>query len=102
MGKNRDRESLIKLIVNTIIHKIVKEHTNRPESVHFLNSEFIEYGNQSEKAAKKPNWNMGDKKYIEEDALKKIKERLSIKYPYVKYEEQEVIKELKEMIKELL
>ncbi|MBI2632708.1 hypothetical protein HYW75_06910 [Candidatus Pacearchaeota archaeon] len=102
MGKNRDRESLIKLIVNTVIHKIVKEHTNRPESVHFLNSEFIEYRTQSEETAKKFNWNSEDKKFIEEIALKKIKEKLSKKYPDVKYEEQEITQELKILIKEIL
>lgn len=102
MGKNRDRESLIKLIVNTVTHKIVKEHTNRPESVYFLNSEFIEYRTQSEETAKKFNWNSEDEIFIEEIALKKIIEKLSKKYPDVKYEEQEITKELKILMKEIL
>ena len=29
MGKNRDRESLIRIMANTIVHEIVVKHTNK-------------------------------------------------------------------------
>ena len=70
MGKNRDRESLIRLMVNTIVHELVLKNTNRPESKHFLNSEVIEYRSQTEKMAKEHNWNNEDKVHIREKALK--------------------------------
>ena len=36
MGKNRDRESLIRLLANTTVHEIIFRNTNRPESTEFL------------------------------------------------------------------
>ena len=74
MGKNRDRESLIRLITNTIVHEFVMKHTNRPESKHFLSTEIIEYREQTDKMAEKRHWNESDKKYIGEKVLKKIEE----------------------------
>ena len=64
MGKNRIRESLIREIANIIVHEIVAKHTNKPESVHFLESETIEYRSNAEKTSKKYNWDIDDKEYI--------------------------------------
>ena len=80
MGKNRDRESLIRLIVNTIVHKIVLKNTNKPESKHFLSSEIIEYIGQTEKMVEQHHWNEIDKGHIREKTLKKIKEKMENKY----------------------
>ncbi len=102
MGKNRDRDSLIRLIVNTIVHEIVVRHTNRPESENFLAAEIIEYRSQTEKVAKSHNWNDNDKKDIEDKALIKIKDKLSIKYSDVKYAEHEIITKLKKAINDLI
>lgn len=102
MGKNRDIESLIRLIANTIVHEIVVRHTNRPESRHFLSSEIVEYRSQAERAVKKHNWNDEDKAYISKNALAKIKEKLSAKYPDVKYPKPEITSRLKELIKDIL
>ena len=98
MGKNRTRESLIREIANIIVHEIVVRHTNRSESVHFLESEIIEYRSRAEKTLEKHNWNTDDKEYIKNKALNMIKEKLSTKYSDVKYLEQEVVKRLREMI----
>ena len=102
MGKNRTRESLIREITNIIVHEIVAKHTNKPESVHFLESEIIEYRGRAEKTSKKYNWNADDEEYIEKRALKIIKEKLATKYPDVKYLEKEAISKLREMIKEMI
>lgn len=102
MGKNRTRESLIREIANTIIHKILTKYTNRSESVNFLNSETIEYRNNAKKISKIYNWNSEDKNYIERKALELIKIKLSNKYPDVKYSEQEAIDYLKEIINEII
>jgi len=102
MGKNRDRESLIRKIVNILSHEIVARHTNRPESTHFLNSEIIEYRSDAEKTAETHNWNSADKEYIKEKSLKKVIEKLKEKYSDVKYTEQEVIIKLKEIMNEMI
>jgi|SRR3989344_545823 len=102
MGKHQDRESLIFSIVKTIVHEIVARHTNRPESVHFLRSEVTEYRSQTEKSADNYNWNNEDRKYIEEKALKMIKERLAVKYSDVSYSEHELSKILSDFMEEVL
>ncbi len=102
MGKNRTREFLIREAVNIVVHEILTKHTNRPESVHFLKSEAIEYRNKAEKISKTYNWNADDKEYIEKKALELIKEKLATKYPDVKYLEQEAISKLSEIIKDIM
>ncbi|MBI2452229.1 hypothetical protein HYV50_04110 [Candidatus Pacearchaeota archaeon] len=102
MGKNRDRKSLIRVIVNLVVHEIVAKHTNKPESTYFLNSEIIEYRSQAEKTSEKHNWSMEDKGFVEKTVLKMIREKLFRKYSDVRYSEQEVIKKLKELVKEIM
>ena len=89
MGKDRNRKSLIRLIANTIVHKIVAEHTNRPESKEFLNSEVIEYRSQTEKMSKNYNWNDEAKGIIKEKALEQIKKKMSFKYSDVSFSHEE-------------
>lgn len=102
MGKNRDIESLIRLITNTIAHEIVAKHTNKPESKHFLNSEVVEYRGQTEKMTEQHHWNNEDKERIKEKSLKKIKEKLAVKYSDVSFSIKEIEKLLDEKINELL
>lgn len=80
MGKNRDRESLIRLIVNTVVHEVLIKNSNRPESTSFLASEIIEYERKAGKFSELHNWNDEDKKYVQEKSLEKIKEKLKFKY----------------------
>ena len=102
MGKNRTRESLIRELVNIVVHEIVKKHTNRFESVHFLESETIEYRNKAEKISETYNWNADDKEHIEKKALELIKEKLAAKYSDVRYSEQEAASKLNEIIKDIM
>lgn len=102
MGKNRDRESLIGLLVNTVVHKIVVRHTNKSESKHFLTSEIIEYGNQTKKTAQQHTWNNKDKEYIKSKSLKKIEEKLTSKYSDVRFSEKEASDSLDTGLKEIL
>ena len=102
MGKNRTKESLIREIINVVVHEILTKHTNRPESIHSVKSEVIEYRSNAEKISKIYHWNADDKKYIEEEALKGIKEKLAKKYPDVKYPKQEELERLKEIMKEII
>lgn len=85
---------LLNLIVNVIVHEILIINTNRPESRNFIRSEIAEYRGQTEKIAEEYNWNNEDKDYVEKKALQKAKEKLSLKYPDVKYNES--------MLKEIL
>lgn len=102
MGKTRNRESLIRMIANTIVHRIVVRHTRRPESSHFLDAEIIEYHHQAQKAVREHHWNSEDKFVIEEKALRKIQEKLAGKYSDVEYTEQEVAQALKEFMQEVV
>ena len=102
MGKNSNRKSLIRMIVNVVVHEIVALHTNRPESRNFLNSEVIAYTGQTEKIAEKYNWNDLDKQYVEEKAFAEIKNILNYDYPDVKYSESELSEKLKELIEKVM
>lgn len=101
MGKSKDIESLIRLMVNTIVHEIVIRHTNKPESRHFLGSEVVEYRGQTEKISEQHNWNDKDKERIRESVLEKIKEKLSSKYLDVSFSMHEAKKLVEEEIKNL-
>lgn len=101
MGKNRIRESLTKQITNTVVHKIVLANTGKSESKPHLESEIIEYHGQSEKFYGKCNWNEADIDYIKTKSLKKIKEKLKVKYSDVEYKEKDVERSLDEEIEEL-
>ncbi len=89
MGKNRDKKSLIRLLVNTVVHRIIFKNTNMPESRAFLESEIIEYSGQTEKTTKKHSWNEKDVEEIRSKALKKIKDKLDTKYSDVEYNPKE-------------
>lgn len=92
MGKNRDRESLIRMLVNVIVHKIVIVNTNKPESKSFLNSEIIEYRGQTEKLAISHKWNDEDKMYVFYKVVKKAVEKLESKYSDVSFRREDVEK----------
>lgn len=102
MGKNSYRESLIRTIVNTIVHEILAKHTNRPESKHFLDSEIIEYEKKTKKISEHYNWNSDDKKYVWNKALEKSEDRLANKYPDVIYSKDELTEELRKIIEEIM
>ena len=102
MGKNRDRESLIRIMANTIVHEIVVKHTNKPESENFLNSEIIEYRGQAENAAEKHKWNNKDIEYIRKKVLKKIKEKMEKKYGDVSFSMKEAEELFKKEMKEVV
>lgn len=102
MGKNRDIESLVRVMANTIVHEIVAKHTNKSESKHFLKSEVIEYRSQTEKRAEQHNWNDKEKEQIKEKILKKIKEKLDFKYSDVSFQEKEAEKLIELEMRDLL
>ena len=90
MGKNRDRESLIRMVANLVVHEIVFKGINRVESKKFLKSEIIEYGGRTEKKIQQHSWNDKDLEYIKGKAIKKIKDKLNSKYSDIFYSEKEI------------
>lgn len=102
MGKNSAIEELGSIIGNTVVHKIIGEKTNRLESKGFLGAEEIEYRAQARKKGKLYNWNALDIQQIKEKAVKKIKNKFSIRYADVSFSEKEAEKLVDEELKTLL
>ena len=80
MGKNSDIESASNSISNTLLHEILIDYSNKPESLTHLTSEEIEYQGQSMKKVSKVNFNDKDKKIVRNKVIKKIINRLKTKY----------------------
>ena len=53
-------KSLSNTISNSVLHKLLIEKTNKPESKDFLEAEFDEYRNISKKKFLKYHWNQED------------------------------------------
>jgi len=101
MGKNKIIKSLGKCIGNIIVHKILIENTNKPESRNYLENEIIEYSANVFEKAGKFNWNKKDTEKIKE--LSKIRaENLSKNYPDVIFSDDEIEKLIKDIINELI
>jgi hypothetical protein len=102
MGKNRVIDTLTSIIGNVIAHKIVAKHTNKPESVNFLNSEVLTYRDSAIEKALEYHWNADDLKIIEEKSLEKARKILKNKYLNVLFKEEELKEISEETLKEIL
>lgn len=94
MGKNRDVKNIGNIVGTAILHEILAEHTNRPESVNHLMKESVEYRGQSIKKINKVNLNDEDKKQINKIVINKIKNRLKNKYPDVQVSQEEIFQKV--------
>ena len=92
MGKNSDIESISNSISKTILHKIVIENTNKPESINKMTNEEVEYREQSLKKIDKRKLNNKDKKVLREKVIRKINNQLKLKYSDVKVSEDVIVK----------
>lgn len=102
MGKNRVMNSLGSKIGNLVAHKILIEHTNRPESIGHSLNEAEEYEVQAVDTARRFNWNddeISEIKVIAESEFRKIMER---KYPDVKFSADEADKLVSETMREVM
>ena len=68
--------------------------TNRPESVHHLMKESVEYRGQSIRKINKVNLNNEDKKQIKKKVINKINNRLKNKYLDIKVSQEEISKKV--------
>ncbi|MAG02168.1 hypothetical protein CMI42_02430 [Candidatus Pacearchaeota archaeon] len=96
MGKSRDIESISNSLSNTILHKILVEHTNEKDSILHLQNEEDEYRNQSLKKVYSRGWNSQDKMNIESKVINKVRKKLKTKYPDISIPENIVIKNVNE------
>ena len=90
------------LVGNTVVHRLLAEKTNRPESTDFLWAEEVEYRAQARKKSQEYNWNDSDILQIKEKALKKIKNKFEGRYADVSASKDEIEKMVDEEIKKLL
>ena len=84
MGKNAAVKTLGKIIGNIVLHKMLANYTNKPESISHLVNEEIEYRTAALIDAKKYNWNETDKQRIAIIAINFFKNKSFKKYPDVK------------------
>lgn len=101
MGKNRTIKSIGKIIGNVVVHKILVNHTNRPESLHHLQNEVNTYRDNVFGVVQEYNWNESDKERIYQESIKSFKNRIQ-KYPDIKYTKKEAIKLIHETINEII
>lgn len=80
MGKNDDIEIVSNIITQAVIHKIVPDYSNKPESKDFMEKEEENYRNLSFKELKRRNWNSQDKQKIKDKIIKKVQNKISMKY----------------------
>jgi len=101
MGKNRIIKSMGKVIGNIVVHKILVNHTNRPESLHYLQSEVNTYRDNIFGIVQEYNWNESDKHKIKEESLREFKNRIE-KYQDIKYTQKEADDLIDEIINDVI
>ena len=102
MGKNRTIKILGNIIGNIVVHKILVQHTNKPESIRHMIKEVGVYGENASEIAQEFNWNDEDKIKINEEALKKFNRNMKQYYPDVVFSEDEVPISIDETIEEFI
>lgn len=102
MGKNRVIKILGNIVGNLVVHKILVEYTNKPESINHLKSEIEAYRDSSLEIASEYNWNKEDKEKIRSLSSKKFKKDMNHNYPDVKFPVEEIPELIEETINEIL
>ncbi len=101
MGKNKTIKSIGKIIGNIVVHKLLVNKTNRPESLHHLQSEVNTYRDNVFEIAQEYNWNDSDKQKIFNESIRAFKSRIQ-KYSNVRYLMKEAKALIRETIKEVI
>jgi len=102
MGKNRTIKTIADLIAGMITHRILTKYTNKPESIHHMESEINNYREIMMGFMSEFNWNNEDRKKILEESKKSMEKEL--KKPHfsdVKFPSWEKEKILEEIMKEM-
>ncbi|MEK6800730.1 MAG: hypothetical protein AABY05_02255 [Nanoarchaeota archaeon] len=99
--KNFLIRSLGRCIGNVVMHKLLLEYTNKPESKGFIKNEIKEYSSDAFEKAQEFNWNVEDKEEIKELAIERVK-NLSEGYKDVVYTDEKMEKFIDETIEEMM
>ncbi len=102
MGKTRIIKSLGRVIGNIVIHKILVEHTNKPESIPKLKNEVGTYRENALSIATEFNWNQAEKDRIATEVLKNFTRDMKEYYPDVSYPSSQINNLIDETIKEMI
>ena len=102
MGKNEVIKSLSKVIANISLHKLIVIHTKKPESIHFLESEIIEYRSVALAKAQEFNWNNYEKEKMKELSLKILLNMREKKYPDIEFSVKEAETIISKTIEDLI
>lgn len=76
MGKNSTIKTIGRIIGGITAHKILVKYTNKPESIHHMNSEIENYRGNLFDIMNEFNWNSKNKERIKEEALKSLKKEI--------------------------
>src|SRR3989344_2536952 len=102
MGKKSSIKSIVRIVANISIHKILIKYGNKPEPINHLTSEISTYRDTALLNAQEFNWNKEDKLEIEADSIKIFKKEISRRYPDVKFQmpdaERIIIQTIEEVI----
>ena len=98
MGKNKDIESAANILIQVVVHNIIPDFTNKPESVPHMKQEEIAYRAQSFKKLSAQNWNESDKQIIKSLVTSGVQKKLNNKYPDVKIPQDVVLSRIKEQL----
>ncbi|MEK6860152.1 MAG: hypothetical protein AABX54_05050 [Nanoarchaeota archaeon] len=102
MGKNRTIKNLADLMAGMIAHRILTKYTNKPESIHHMESEINNYREIISNFRMLFNWNSDDKKRIFEETRKSLEKELKKEhFRGVKFPSSEKEKILNEIMKEM-
>ncbi len=90
------------MIAKVTLHTVLARHTNRAESVGFINHEIDEYRANAEEKALDFNWNKEDREIVRTEALKLINKYKETKYSDVVFSDKETERVLDEIIEEIM
>jgi hypothetical protein len=76
MGKNSTIKTIADLIAGMVAHRILIKYTNKPESIHHMESEINNYRGTISNFMTEFNWNSDDKKKILEESKKSLEKEL--------------------------
>ncbi|MFH1324375.1 MAG: hypothetical protein ABIH64_03950 [Nanoarchaeota archaeon] len=101
MGKKQAIRSLANSIALISTHKLLVEHTNKPESIKHLKDEVADYSNDAFEKSREYNWTKEELEEIKAVSIKETKNRLK-KYQDITIKESDIPEAVIDTMQELL
>ena len=101
MGKTAIIKSLAKCIGNVALHKIILEHTNKPESIKHLRDEIKDYASDAFEKSELYSWTDEEKEEIKNKAITSAKNAVK-GYPDLSFSEDEIKEKVIDTMQEFL